>query len=254
MLIYYFSEDHSNKTIKKAGVSGGGRMIENMRIAINFDDTLTDTNYSMIDLINKKRKKEDHITFDQFDNSLCPSIWRYSELSLSERILRRVHGGSLLRDVDVVPLASEFINKVSRMGVEVHIITSREDDERDELISFLRRHRIFVDASRIHMGLNNMEKIQKCIVEKFDLYIEDNPKVISLGIRSGVPIVVRDQTYNRNYKNLVRLECFSQLEEACERTLLKSTVASDVPKDKKSEIVVDVVVVSDRSNIKKIKG
>lgn len=196
-------------------------MIDGMRIGINFDDTLTDTNYSMIDVINQGRSRSNQIDFEEFDKSECASIWRYPGLTLRERILRHVHGGNLLNDIDVVPMAVMCIQEVIDAGVEIHILTSRTEDERIDLIAFLRRHRIRVSEDNIHMNLGNTEKIKLCVEKKLDFYVEDNPSTISLGIRAGVMMVVRDQVYNRNYKNVLRMECFSQLEETCERALLK---------------------------------
>lgn len=228
IILYLFKKGMSNFIVSRTDKYQKSRdilevswMIAGMKIGINFDDTITDTNYSMIDVINKGRKRADQIDFEDFDASECVSIWRYPELTLRERIIRHVYGGELLHDVDVVPMAVDCIQEAINAGVEVHILTSRTEDEREDVIAFLRRHRIRVEETNVHMNLGNADKIKVCMENTFDFYIEDNPAVISLGIRAGAMMVVRDQVYNRNYKNILRMECFSQLLETCERALLK---------------------------------
>lgn len=192
-----------------------------MKIGINFDNTLTDTNYSVIDFINSKRKYEDKILYEEFDNSNISNIWESDYLTNAEKRYRHTYRIDILNKIDLCPLSKEEINKQIDKGNEFYILSSREKSLLNIIYHNLKKMGLKVPKENIILGLNSNEKLQLVIELEIDMYIEDEPEILSKFLKSGVNIVVKDNPYNRNYQNIIRLECYTQLNSVVKRVAKK---------------------------------
>lgn len=198
-----------------------------MRIGINFDNTIVDTNYSLIDFINKFRSKDNYISYSDFDKSLECSIWDYKELTLKEKQYRNIYQKELIQVIDIYPLANNEITTGIIEGDEIHLISSRDPKLKSDIFLLLKRYGVLLDYDKIHLGLDVNNKINKVKELKLDFYIDDEPEVISKAKKNGIEIVVKDTEYNKNYKNLIRLECYSQFKHI-KKKIIKNKKEDDL--------------------------
>lgn len=199
-----------------------------MRIGLSFDDTLTDTNYTAIEFINRGRCRADWIDVDDFDSSKIHSIWLMKGLELDERLIRYRMVKEMLGEIDLCPLAGKSIVSSMYRNNEIYIFSDRSEKDRHLVYAYLLRKGIHVLPENLYMGLDPMEK--RRVAEKLELafYVDDQPAVLKEFYHSTVRIVVRDQPYNRNFQTLPRLECFSQLHDMEKRFVPEVTGVVDV--------------------------
>ena len=188
-----------------------------LRIGMSFDDTLTDTNYTAIDFINRRRVREDWIDSKIFDRSNKHSIWLLKGLSLDERLLRYRNVTELLGEIELCPLAGRSLVDSIARGNELYIFSDRPEKDKNEVYAYLLRKGIHIPKENLLMGLDSDSKREHAERLELDFYLDDQPSVLKSFYHSKVGIVVRDQPYNRNFQTLVRLECFSQLKSIEER-------------------------------------
>lgn len=190
-----------------------------LRIGMSFDDTLTDTNYTAIEFINRRRVRENWIDSKVFDRSKKHSIWLFKELSLDERLMRYGNVSELLNEIDLCPLAGKSIVESIARGNELYIFSDRPEKDKSKVYAYLLRKGIHIPRENLLMGLDSISKRECAEKLNLDFYVDDQPSVLKSFYHSEVGIVVRDQPYNRNFQTLVRLECFSQLQTIEERFL-----------------------------------
>lgn len=188
-----------------------------LRIGMSFDDTLTDTNYTAIDFINRRRVRENWIDSSVFDQSKKHSIWLYKGLTLEERLLRYGNVTEMLNEIELCPLAGRSIVDSIARGNELYIFSDRPEKDKSKVYAYLLRKGIHIPKENLVMGLDSEAKREAAERLKLDFYVDDQPSVLKTFYSSEVGIVVRDQPYNRNFQTLVRLECFSQLKTIEER-------------------------------------
>lgn len=188
-----------------------------LRIGMSFDDTLTDTNYTAIEFINRRRVRENWIDSRVFDRSKKHSIWLYKGLTLEERLLRYGNVTEMLNEIELCPLAGRSIVDSIARGNELYIFSDRPEKDKSKVYAYLLRKGIHIPKENLVMGLDSESKRESAERLELDFYVDDQPSVLKTFYSSKVGIVVRDQPYNRNFQTLVRLECFSQLKAIEER-------------------------------------
>ena len=188
-----------------------------LRIGMSFDDTLTDTNYTAIEFINRRRVRENWIDSAMFDRSKKHSIWLFKGLSLDERLLRYGNVSELLNEIELCPLAAKSIVESIARGNELYIFSDRPEKDKREVYAYLLKKGIHIPKENLLMGLDSDSKRENAERLALDFYLDDQPSALKSFYHSEVGIVVRDQPYNRNFQTLVRLECFSQLKSIEER-------------------------------------
>ena len=188
-----------------------------LRIGMSFDDTLTDTNYTAIEFINRRRVRENWIDSRVFDRSKKHSIWLYKGLTLEERLLRYGNVTEILNEIELCPLAGRSIVDSLARGNELYIFSDRPEKDKSKVYAYLLRKGIHIPKENLVMGLDSESKLKTAERLELDFYVDDQPSVLKTFYSSKVGIVVRDQPYNRNFQTLVRLECFSQLKTIEER-------------------------------------
>jgi hypothetical protein len=165
----------------------------------------------MIDFINNYRTKEDSIKYVDFDKSFNHCIWDYSGLTLKEKQYRNIYKKELIKLIEILPLVKQSINELVLLGDEIYLLSSRDIELKEDIILFLQMNGINIERSRVYLGLNSNEKIDKIEELELDFYIDDDPELLSKAKKKDIMIVVKDNFYNKNHQNLIRLECFSQL-------------------------------------------
>lgn len=182
-----------------------------MRIGIDFDNTLTDTNYALIDLINLHKPKDEQITYEDFNKSKVSNVWQHSSITAKDFMYKKKCEERLFKEMDLAILAKSSINDLIKCGDEIVILTERPLIEYLKVYNFLRNKGLNVEGLQLIAGVDK-QNIQQIIQDlSLDIYIEDNPSAI-MKCKDPLPlIVVRGHDYNKECYNLMRLECFSQL-------------------------------------------
>lgn len=182
-----------------------------MKIGIDFDNTLTDTNYTLINLMNEERLLNDRITYDSFEELNISSVWSHPKIKAYDYLNRSNYDKDLFYRMELGFFAAKSIKKLQRMGDTVTILTGRPLSDRHRVEDFLQRGGIDTSKIEFIFGVNKRDIQQTIIDAELDMYIDDSPEVIARCTSSLPLIVVRGQTYNQTCFNMMRLECFSQL-------------------------------------------
>lgn len=189
-----------------------------MKIGINFEDTLTDSNYSMIDVINSTRNRKDHIDYEDFDESGYHSIWDYPLLTEDEVKSKNKFMIKLFNTMDLLALSHQSINQLLELGHELQLFTEYSIDYKKEIEEFLIKKGLRDLCRKIVFGISE-ENINNLLKEnEIEVYIEDNPYIIRECDGVNPLIIVRSHTYNETCYNLMRLECYSQLSTLIQRS------------------------------------
>jgi hypothetical protein len=100
-----------------------------------------------------------------------------------------------------VPLenASEVLRTLSQEGHRVVYITARPGFPhiRQVTVDWLKKYRFPFEEGCLHM--NSQDKASVAIREEVDLFFEDAPNHLDRLVEAGIPTVIVDAVYNRDY-------------------------------------------------------
>ncbi|MFD1396658.1 hypothetical protein ACFQ49_12420 [Kroppenstedtia eburnea] len=140
--------------------------------------------------------------------------------------LNRKEGRRLWRKLEAriytlgVPLenAAPVLRDLKGKGHEIYFITARPGIPEITQVTkdWLRKHEFPYDGENLFMGSQDKAKVaQKLGVE---LFFEDAPQHLDRLVAAGIPTVVMDAAYNRNYRDeLPRITGWDEAEPLIER-------------------------------------
>ena len=179
-----------------------------MRIGVDIDGTIKDTRYAAIQVYNEvlnKQVKLEEVTDFYLDKAygLSPRegarLWRKLE--------HRIYSLG-------VPLkgAAETLWKLQRRGHEIYFITARPGMKHitDVTKHWLQKHGFPYDPTRLRMSAQDKAKIAREL--GIQLFFEDAPKHLDRLVEVGIPTVIVDAVYNRNYpRDLPRISSWYEV-------------------------------------------
>lgn len=185
---------------------------KNITIGIDLDDTISSSNEMFIKyakLYNKEKKinfKIDETQWD-LDKSFGWNDNNYKEFC--KQYLR-----TLLNEAETKYNAAEKINKLKNEGYKIIIITSRNEQELNDMYSFtekwLKNHNINYDK----LIINSLQKEEECLRNKVNIFIDDNMKnCINVYKKLQIPVFLFDGLYNTNdkYSNIERVYSWDEI-------------------------------------------
>lgn len=194
------------------------------RVCLKFEDTLCDMNYSLIDVLNYNQSRLDKLTYIEFEDSGYRIIWDYPELYEFEL---RLKDDYILKAFEVLDLVALCKTKILEMikdypNVEIYLITELDIRFKPQIESFLYECGLLRYISHIEYNIDDDSIAEFIIYHQIDFLIEDNPYLIKeVDFIDELVVLVRSHSYNENCYNLLRLECYSQLDVLIKRGLKK---------------------------------
>lgn len=134
-----------------------------MTIGIDIDDTLVQTNVMALEFI---RKEDPNSKIDYYEqlNNLSDFISKYFKL--------------LVKTATLFENAAEVVNYFHDKGYRIIFVTSRATqsgaDTEEDTINYLNKNNIKYDA----IYLKKHDKVDVCLKEKIDVFIDDKEKVL----------------------------------------------------------------------------
>jgi 5'(3')-deoxyribonucleotidase len=163
-----------------------------MRIAIDFDDTVADSNSVLLALMNWKlgtTTKFEDLEWDFFhrNNRVEKAFWGLHDL-YDSTYLRRA-----MPPVD--PYAFAVIKELRRTGHDIHIVTRNNPKGVESIRSWLFMHGVDVPVMAIGRGGGGAKAKLP-----FDLFIDDNPHLVSaMGKYPDKRLILYARPWNRFY-------------------------------------------------------
>lgn len=169
-----------------------------MRFGFDIDDTLISLREHAFHLYNKKLHKDVHV--DHFhalktveihepfglDGDEGENMWN----SLSEEIY--------FTDCPTYPSAVEFLQKLTANGHEVYYITARNKVFAERTKEWMKAQGFPVKDDHFFCGMADHEKIDVIQNLGLDYYMDDKPAVLDTLAETGIQLLVKDQSYNKN--------------------------------------------------------
>lgn len=133
-----------------------------------------------------------------FDNTICDtsSIWHLAEEGLKTKNFDKFHEAS--RDCPPIPTTIEDMATARKQGYVVVVVTARQEEYRHITIEWMRKNKVVCDGLLMRQtGDHRPDTIIKYEIlqqlRRFSTVIhawEDNPEVVELWRREGIPVTV----------------------------------------------------------------
>lgn len=167
-----------------------------MKIAIDIDDTLTNTKDNQIKLWKEYYNSNPKVGFSE----QLPSDINEFDADEYISIFWNTYREELSFNSTYKKDASTIIDKLKKDGHELCIVTSRPDDRyknlKERIAKALKENNIHIDT--IHT--NARDKGLYCKEHNFDLLIDDNIKQINSAINNGLKAILFNES--KEYKGL----------------------------------------------------
>lgn len=192
---------------------------------MKLEDTLTDMNYSLIDIINYNQERKEKITYIEFEESGYRIIWDYPELYDDEVLNVDYYLNRAFEELDLVTLSlleikalKDYYEKTKKESLEIYLITELSESYKTLIENFLHNKGIDKYIDDIIYSIDEDNICEYLLYNDIEIYIEDNPYLIKeVSNLEEVVIIVRSHSYNESCYNLLRLDCYSQLDSLIKR-------------------------------------
>lgn len=160
-----------------------------MRIGIDIDDTITETNY----LVNKLLIENNIGNMDEdFDSYLKKQSCDFENLI-------KTHIDSVLTNCPIKDNVKEVIDYLREKGNKIYIITARSNHYSSNVyqitVDYLKKHGIEYDE--LLFGYEIKKNI--CIEKQIDIMLDDNKHTIKSLKDTKIDAIIFDTIYNKDY-------------------------------------------------------
>lgn len=163
-----------------------------MRIGIDIDDTITNTQAKIDEIA---LKKENKTVYDRTKH------WYYERFNTSDdedSIFFHKYAREIMASADIKENASLYINRLHDEGHEIYIITARSNkfapDIMDVTLDYLKKNDIKYDK----IIFQSHDKASICKENDIDVMVDDSIEHINEITDIGIKVIIMDNEYNRN--------------------------------------------------------
>ena len=181
-----------------------------MLIGIDMDNTLTDTNYTLIDILNRERTRPNQISYEDFDAYLIRTIWQHPSITAKEYTNQRMYEQKAINEMNLFVHAIAIIKELLYEH-EIHIYSERPVEELEAIKNYLLRNNFPIYDVTFHFGVHKATIQEELLAKNIEVYVDDNPNVIKRITNKMIIPIICSHPYNETCYNYMRLECFSLL-------------------------------------------
>lgn len=163
-----------------------------MRIGIDIDDTITNTQDKIDEIALEKENKQ---IYDRTKH------WFYERFNTSadeDTLFFYKYAREIMGSADIKENASLYINKLHDLGHEIYIITARSnkfaDNIMDITLDYLAKNEIKYDK----IIFQSHNKADICRENNIDVMVDDSIEHIEEITNVGIKVIIMDNEYNRN--------------------------------------------------------
>lgn len=185
-----------------------------MRIGIDIDDTLTNSSqtfYKYAKKYNRKNKIKFKIKKNEFNQEKAYGWNEFDKTNFKNEYLKQI-----LSNTSLKRNSKKIINKLNKKH-EIIFITARNDNEIDNMYNFTFNWLRKKEISFNKLIVNSNNKLQDCINEKIDIFIDDNINTCNRLNDSKIKVLLYDSVFNKKDNNLMRVKTWNQIYKIIEK-------------------------------------
>lgn len=179
-----------------------------MKIGIDIDGTIKDTQSAAVQVyneaLNRKVKRED---IKEFYLDKAYGLSKKEGAHLWRKLEHKIYSLAV-----PLPDAAEVLTQLRQQGHEIHFITARPGKPRIVEITktWLNKHGFPYNGKNLNMSAQNKAEVARRL--GIDLFFEDAPQHLDRLVEAGIPTVIVDAVYNRDYPHdLPRITSWKQV-------------------------------------------
>ena len=179
-----------------------------MKIGIDIDNVISNFNEELLKefIIHDKQlrntgiinKNADYITKGMFD---------WSEKELNGFYYSNIE--RIAKNLNVIENAPEYIKKLREIGIEIYIISGRDNGEYTEpyklTTEWLNKYHIEYDKIILTNAYNASDKAKICLENDISIMIDDSTSVCKDVTNCGITALLMDNPYNRKTNDFIRV-------------------------------------------------
>ncbi|MFD2628654.1 5' nucleotidase, NT5C type [Oceanobacillus kapialis] len=176
-----------------------------MKLGFDIDDTLLNLREHAFHLYNQELKKQ--VPLESFHSLNRVEI--HEPFGLNDQEGKTMWEQSIeaiyYTDCPAFPDAVEVLNKLKEMGHQIFYITARPMEHGERTKEWMKKKGFPVQDEAFFYGMNDHEKISTIQNLQLDYYVDDKPAVLETLINEPTTLVIKDQSYNREFTQAYRL-------------------------------------------------
>ncbi|MDR6225208.1 5' nucleotidase, NT5C type [Desmospora profundinema] len=176
-------------------------------IGVDIDGTIKNTQEAAVRVFNEELgrsiKKED-VTDFYLDKAY--GLTKREGTRLWRKLEARIYSLGV-----PLPNAASILNQLSQQGHRIYFITARPGMRKVTQVTkeWLQEHGFPFDGDNLKMGCHDKAAVARDL--GVELFFEDAPQHLDKLVKAGVPTVIVDAVYNRNYPHdLPRIESWDE--------------------------------------------
>lgn len=184
-----------------------------MKFGFDIDDTLINLRHHAFLLYNKKLNQD--LSLEVFNS--IPTVEIHAPFGLTNEAGSQMWKDCMeeiyFTDCPSYPHALNVLKQLEAEGHEIYYITSRPKGHCQQTRDWVKAQGFPVVDERFFCGMADHEKIDIIKNLDLDIYVDDKPTVLNTLKDLKTKLIVRDQSYNRDYDavRLVNWEDFLEL-------------------------------------------
>ncbi|GAQ16470.1 nucleotidase [Oceanobacillus picturae] len=176
-----------------------------MKFGFDIDDTLINLRAHAFHIYNKKLGKQ--IPLEAFH--ALKQVEIHEPFGLNDKEGKAMWEQSLesiyYTDCPAFPGAVEVLNELKGKGHTIYYITARPMVHGERTKAWMKEKGFPVEDDAFFYGMNDHEKINIIQNLELDYYVDDKPAVLSTLQEEPTTLVIKDQSYNREFTQAIRL-------------------------------------------------
>lgn len=177
-----------------------------MNIGIDIDDTITYTYETLLPMIAVKYGMNLNKLLNQ-----KPSYKMLSSILPNYKDFAYNNYSSMARIVPLREGVVDILNKLKEQGHKIIFITARSDIEYKDPYKLSKEYLELNKIPYDKLIVNATDKVKQCIIEKIDLFIDDNTKHCKAVSKIGVDTLHFDTQFTPKIKGLQRVNNWEEV-------------------------------------------
>lgn len=176
-----------------------------MKFGFDIDDTLINLREHAFHIYNQKLNK--NLDLSVFRNIKRVEI--HEPFGLSEQEGNQMWKDTLeeiyYTDCPPFPHAIETVRKLYDNGHKIYYITSRPKEHEEGTKKWMKERGFPILDEHFYCGMRDNEKVHIIKQLELDFYADDKPTVLETLYQESTTLLLKDQPYNQDIKNLIRV-------------------------------------------------
>ncbi|GGJ71254.1 5' nucleotidase, NT5C type [Virgibacillus salexigens] len=122
-------------------------------------------------------------------------------------------------DCPIFPGALKTIQDLKYSGHDIYYITARPHKHGERTKVWLREQGFPIEDDKFYYGMKDNEKINIIHQLNLDYYVDDKPTVLRTLKNMDTTPIIKDQSYNKEYREATRLFHWSEFKHMYEKSL-----------------------------------